>query len=93
MNRFRSLIALIVWLPMIAVPATASSDTRLQPDDFTYLGAFRLPTGGERPFTFEYGGSAITFNPDGDPGEEADDHGEPVRGLPRAARNLAHLPR
>ena len=41
------------------------------PDDFTYLGAFRLPDDGDRPRTFEYGGSAMTFRPDGDPGGEA----------------------
>ena len=40
----------------------------LQPADFTYLGAFRLPDGSERPLTFEYGGNAMTFRP-GDPGE------------------------
>jgi hypothetical protein len=36
------------------------------PDDFQYLGAFRLPVGGERPETFAYGGAAATFRPDGD---------------------------
>ena len=39
---------------------------RLQPADFTYLGAFRLPNGGARPKTFAYGGNAVTFNPAGD---------------------------
>jgi hypothetical protein len=38
----------------------------LQPEDFQYLGAFRLPGGEERPETFAYGGNAMTFNPDGD---------------------------
>jgi len=33
-------------------------------DDFTYLGAFRLPGGDEPPQTFAYGGNAMTFNPD-----------------------------
>ncbi len=42
------------------------------PDDFSYLGAFRLPDDGDRPRTFEYGGAAMTFRPDGDPGGEAD---------------------
>jgi len=40
----------------------------VQPADFTYLGAFRLPGGEEPPRTFAYGGNAMTFNPDGDPG-------------------------
>jgi hypothetical protein len=39
---------------------------RLTSDDFTYLGAFRLPADGQRPATFAYGGDAMTFNPDGD---------------------------
>lgn len=38
----------------------------LQPGDFEYLGAFRLPGGDEPPKTFAYGGNAMTFNPDGD---------------------------
>jgi hypothetical protein len=38
----------------------------IQPDQFEYLGAFRLPEGGERPMTFAYGGGAMTFWPDGD---------------------------
>jgi hypothetical protein len=39
---------------------------RVQPADFQYLGAFRLPGDGERPATFAYGANAATFNPDGD---------------------------
>ncbi|MEZ4527451.1 MAG: hypothetical protein R2941_16140 [Desulfobacterales bacterium] len=38
----------------------------VQPSDFQYLGAFRLPEQGERPLTFAYGGNAMSFNPDGD---------------------------
>lgn len=37
------------------------------PADFEYLGTFRLPGSEERPRTFDYGGNAMTFNPDGDP--------------------------
>lgn len=44
----------------------------LQPADFQYLGAFRLPGSEERPRTFEYGGNAMTFNPDGNAGGPAD---------------------
>ncbi len=44
----------------------------IDPQDLAYLGAFRLPEGGERPYTFEYGGNALTFNPDGDPNGAAD---------------------
>lgn len=72
MKRYRLLIALVPWLCVVFVAATAASETRVQPTDFSYLGAFRLPDGGERPLTFEYGGSALTFNPDGDPAGAAD---------------------
>lgn len=44
----------------------AAPSFTLQPDDFVYRGAFRLPEGGERPLTFEYGGNAMTVNLDGD---------------------------
>jgi hypothetical protein len=41
-------------------------DKVISPSDFTYMGAFRLPEGKERPKTFAYGGNAMTFNPEGD---------------------------
>jgi hypothetical protein len=40
-------------------------DELIYPSDLAYLGTFRLPEGGDRPFTFSYSGSAITFNPNG----------------------------
>lgn len=58
--------------PQIRLPGTKADSSRLQPEDFTYLGAFRLPGADERPRTFDYGGNAMTFNPDGDPRGEAD---------------------
>lgn len=54
--------------PTLPIPAT----NRLMPNQLVYRGAFRLPQGGERPFTFAYGGAAITFDPQGDPGGAAD---------------------
>ena len=45
-------------------PAQLSGDL-VSPDDFEYLGAFRLPGGEDRPQTFAYGGNAMTYNPDG----------------------------
>ena len=39
----------------------------VQPSDLVYQGAFRLPGEDDRPATFAYGGSAMTFNPNGDP--------------------------
>lgn len=57
--------------PFTSSPATASSEPmaskRVQPTDFVYKGAFRLPGGDDPPLTFAYGGNAMTFNPDGDP--------------------------
>lgn len=56
------------------VPMTGSTSvvSRLSAADLEYVGAFRLPRGGERPRTFAYGGNAMTFRPGGDPGGEAD---------------------
>jgi hypothetical protein len=57
----------------VLVTITAPSSTqRLYPSDFTYLGAFRLPGDGERPYTFAYGGNAMTFRSGGDPTGAAD---------------------
>lgn len=39
---------------------------RLEPANFHYLGAFKLPGGDVRPKTFAYGGNAMTFSPSGD---------------------------
>lgn len=48
---------------LLALPLTAAAQERLQPGDFRYLGAFRLPDTGERPRTFAWGGNAMTFRP------------------------------
>lgn len=58
--------------PRTVIPATSDrprttmppSGNLTAPDDLVYAGAFRLPDDGERPRTFEYGGNAMTFNPD-----------------------------
>lgn len=52
------------YLPVVT---KAYSAARLMPSDLTYLGAFSLPDDGPRPRTFEYGGNAMTYNPDGPP--------------------------
>ena len=44
-------------------PLPATSGTLVQPNDFSYLGAFHLPDDEERPCNFEYGGNAMTYNP------------------------------
>jgi hypothetical protein len=61
----RAFVALAFALAL-GSPGLAAAE-RLMPSDFTYVGAFRLPVGGPRPKTFEYGGTAMTFRPDGDP--------------------------
>jgi hypothetical protein len=68
----------VLNLPLVvngtpATPPTQPTNLVL-PTDFQYLGAFRLPGDGDRPFTFAYGGSAMTFNPDGDPSGPPDGH-------------------
>ncbi|MBN1538497.1 MAG: hypothetical protein JW908_17305 [Anaerolineales bacterium] len=52
----------------VSIPLILTGDETIQPSDITYLGAFRLPGGDTPPQTFAYGGNAMTFNPDGDPG-------------------------
>lgn len=60
-----SSVGLLLFCPA-ASPVKATG--LLSGDDFVYLGAFRLPGGETPPQTFAYGGNAMTFNPDGDPG-------------------------
>jgi hypothetical protein len=69
----------VVSTSVSTTPARVSSpaSTPIQgdlvsPDDLEYLGAFRLPDDGGRPYTFEYGGNAMTFRPGGDPNGDAD---------------------
>lgn len=47
----------------------------LSPNDLIYLGAFRLPDstpGASEAESWEYGGQALAYRPDGDPGGDAD---------------------
>ena len=64
-------IFLVTGLILFAVAASAQT-TLVQPEDFAYLGAFRLPGGDDRPQTFAYGGTAVTHNPNGDPSGASD---------------------
>ncbi|HNX49195.1 MAG TPA: hypothetical protein PLS53_10510 [Thermoanaerobaculaceae bacterium] len=51
------------------------STSRLQPSDLLYLGAFRLPDraeGAPEVATWDYGGQALTYRPDGDLNGAAD---------------------
>ncbi len=51
--------------PEIKQPAYLPSDL-LRSNNIVYQGAFRLP-GGSNGSNWEYGGSAMTYHPDGDP--------------------------
>lgn len=65
---YRAAHSFDVFLPLTRTSsAPLPPSSRVQPSDLQYLGAFRLPDGAERPRTFEYGGNAMTFNPNGDP--------------------------
>lgn len=61
----RSLLVLIV-LGLLTLPAGAQS--LLQQSNLTYQGAFRVPHGTFGGSTFDYGGSAMAFNPSGNGG-------------------------
>jgi hypothetical protein len=63
--------ASVNYLPAVTRDYPSASQ-RLQPGDLKYLGAFRLPDDADRPRTFAYGGSALTFNPNGDPSGAGD---------------------
>lgn len=62
----------VVLVLLGGINSVAAQTALIQPEDLTYLGAFRLPEGTVRPDTFEYGGGAMTFNPNGDPAGAAD---------------------
>ena len=76
MNTHRTHLLSCFVVPLLAVAATpatgpaderscapqSESTNRLQPADFTYVGAFRLPGGDVRPKTFAYGGNAMTVS-------------------------------
>ncbi len=52
----------------LAVAPPAAGDT-LHPSELTYLGAFKLPqVTTPEPAVWDWGGQAMTFFPDGDPG-------------------------
>ena len=58
------LIALLALLPSTAAQSPATE--LIQPEDLTYIGAFRLPAHPDG-MGWEYGGSAMTYYPAGDP--------------------------
>ncbi len=65
-------LVLTISLTAAALPCLAQ---RIQPGDLVYQGAFRLPeraAGASNAESWEYGGQALAYCPDGDPGGDAD---------------------
>ncbi|OGJ91993.1 MAG: hypothetical protein A2487_15245 [Candidatus Raymondbacteria bacterium RifOxyC12_full_50_8] len=50
-------------------------------DQIEYKGAFRLPTGGVTPLTWQFGGQGLTFYPKGDPNGPDDGYPGSLFGL------------
>ncbi len=61
------------YLPLVVTPESLPTE-RLQPSDLVYRGAFRLPDSPGTPddVGWEWGGSAMTYYPNGDPAGDAD---------------------
>jgi len=66
-KNLKGLMVGLLFLSLFPLLTNASELRRLSPQDFQYLGAFRLPGGETPPATFAYGGEAMTFFPQGDP--------------------------
>jgi len=62
---------MVIWGPIQGegqkVPTRAGTSTRLQPADLEYIGAFRLPDGTTAVKSWLYGGTGMTYYPNGDP--------------------------
>jgi hypothetical protein len=62
--RWLAALAAVLLHAMPTAPAVAQSALpRVSPQDLTYRGAFRLPAGATETATFNYGGTALAFNP------------------------------
>lgn len=57
-----------LYIPYVQTP----EERLIQPDDLTYLGAFRLPADGPEEYNWAWSGAALTHNPSGDPGGGGD---------------------
>jgi hypothetical protein len=60
--------SLVVLVFVLSFMGTSQAAKLIPPNDFTYLGAFQLPQGGEYPNSFDDGADTITFNPLGNLG-------------------------
>ena len=74
----RRKIVAIGLFSLITLPAAppfllgqSGTEHRIQPSELVYVGAFRLPNGVD-PASWAWGGDAMTYYPDGDPGGPAD---------------------
>ncbi|OPY37416.1 MAG: hypothetical protein A4E35_01332 [Methanoregula sp. PtaU1.Bin051] len=83
-DAFFILCTCIAVLLTITVPASGQ-DNLLQPGDFTYLGAFRLPSTGDG---WAYGGRGLAYYPVGDPGGSSDGYPGSLFGIGNDQRNL-----
>ncbi len=76
MHKYRIMIVLGVWAAVIAVgavmPAGAQDIRLIQPEDFTYLGAFALPQDAPDDIGWLYAGHALAYVPGGDPAGSED---------------------
>lgn len=67
----KNLFFLMIISAMLAglVPSWAQTpdETLLYPENFSYRGAFRLPSDPAEGLGWEYGGGALAYYPDGDP--------------------------
>lgn len=54
-------------IPIVPPVSVNTERTKLTQNDFTYVGAFRLPKETNGSSRFGYGGGALAFNPQGDP--------------------------
>lgn len=68
------LIVPILYIHIIGTGEKYFSEHRLQPSEFKYIGAFRLPQGEEGSVvkSWLYGGTGMTYYPHGDPADVFD---------------------
>jgi len=59
--------SVLVFLMALPCGVAWAQGRVLNPGDFEYRGAFRLPQGTIGGSTWSYGGGALTYNPEGDP--------------------------
>jgi hypothetical protein len=70
-GRLGAILAAAIVLALSETTPAWAQGGLIQPADLQYLGAFRLPEGTNGTGWY-YGGNAIAYYPDGDPGGDAD---------------------